>query len=151
MGIKRVIDVTFWTDAKTDEFSAEDRYFYLYLLTNPQSTQLGIYELSIKQAAFQLGYSIECVKVLLDRFENKYHMIIYNKEANEIAILNYLRHSIIKGGKPVEDCLIREMAKVKDINLLEAVINHLTNKTIENDTVLKFINLVKEYLELSKK
>ena len=43
------------------------------------------------------------------------------------------------------------MAKVKDINLLEAVINHLTNKTIENDTVLKFINLVKEYLELSKK
>ena len=52
MGIKRVIDVTFWTDAKTDEFSAEDRYFYLYLLTNPQSTQLGIYELSIKQAAF---------------------------------------------------------------------------------------------------
>lgn len=151
MGIKRVIDVTFWTDAKTDEFSAEDRYFYLYLLTNPQSTQLGIYELSIKQAAFQLGYSIECVKVLLDRFESKYHMIIYNKETNEIAILNYLRHSIIKGGKPVEDCLIREMAKVKDINLLEAVINHLTNKTIENDTVLKFINLVKEYLELSKK
>lgn len=151
MGIKRVIDVTFWTDAKTDEFSAEDRYFYLYLLTNPQSTQLGIYELSIKQAAFQLGYSIECVKVLLDRFESKYHMIIYNKETSEIAILNYLRHSIIKGGKPVEDCLIREMAKVKDINLLESVVNHLTNKTIENDTVLKFINLVKEYLELSKK
>lgn len=139
--------MSFWTDSKTDEFSVEDKYFYLYLLTNPQSTQLGIYELSIKQAAFQLGYSVETVKVLLDRFENKYHMIVYSRETSEIAILNYLRHSVIKGGKPVEDCLIREMAKVQDIELLKKVAEHLSTKTIENDTVLKFLNGLQSYFE----
>ena len=49
MGIKRVIDTSFWTDGKVDEFSPEDKYFMLYLLTNPFSKQLGIYEISVKQ------------------------------------------------------------------------------------------------------
>ena len=112
MGIKRIVDTTFWTDGKVDEFSPEDKYFMLYLLTNPFSTQLGIYEISTKQAAFQMGYSVDALKVLLDRFENKYNMILFSKETNEIAIINFLRHSIMKGGAPVRDCLIKEMKKV---------------------------------------
>ena len=58
MGIKRLVDTSLWTDGKVDEFTPEDKYFMLYLLTNPFTTQLGIYELSIKQAAFQMGYSV---------------------------------------------------------------------------------------------
>ena len=95
MGIKRIVDTAFWTDGKVDEFSPEDKYFMLYLLTNPFSKQLGIYEISIKQAAFQMGYSIDAFNVLLDRFENKYKMIVFSKETNEIAIVNFLRHSVM--------------------------------------------------------
>ena len=52
MGVKRVIDVSFWTDDKVVEhFSPEDKYFMLYILTNPHTTQLGIYPLSTKMAA----------------------------------------------------------------------------------------------------
>ena len=72
MGIKRIVDTSFWTDGKVDEFSPEDKYFMLYLLTNPFSTQLGIYEISIKQVAFQLGYSMDAVKVLLERFDFRF-------------------------------------------------------------------------------
>lgn len=82
MGIKRIVDTAFWTDGKMDDFSPEDRYFYLYLMTNPFSTQLGIYEISIKQAAFQLGYSMDAVKVLIERFQNKYGLIIYDSETS---------------------------------------------------------------------
>lgn len=139
MGIKRIVDVSFWTDGKVDEFTPEDKYFMLYLLTNPFATQLGIYEISIKQAAFQLGYSSEAVRNLLDRFETKYGIIIFSRETNEIAVKNYLRHSIIKGGKPVEDCLKKEIAKVKDYSLLTKTFSHLLDYNDLNETVNKII------------
>lgn len=140
MAIKRLVDTSFWTDGKVDEFTPEDKYFMLYLLTNPFTTQLGIYELSIKQAAFQMGYSVEAVQALIERFENKYHMIIFSKETNEVAIKNFLRHSIVKGGKPVEDCIRKEMLKVKNRSLIDAVFNHIADKSDLNQTVKKIVN-----------
>lgn len=140
MGIKRIVDTSFWTDGKVDEFTPEDKYFMLYLLTNPFSTQLGIYEISIKQVAFQLGYATDAVKSLIDRFENKYGMIVFSKETNEIAIKNFLRHSIIKGGKPVEDCIKKEMLKVKNKALITTVFRHISGKDDLNETVKKIVN-----------
>lgn len=139
MGIKRIIDTSFWTDGKVDEFSPEDKYFMLYLLTNPFTTQLGIYEISIKQAAFQLGYSIEAVKVLIDRFESKYGMILFSPKTNEIAIKNFLRHSIVKGGAPVRDCLVKELKKVKNKELIALVFSHIKGSESLNETVKSII------------
>jgi len=140
MGVKRIVDTSFWTDNKVDDFSPEDKYFMLYLLSNPFTTQLGIYEISVKQAAFQMGYSEDAFNVLLDRFEKKYKIIIYSKETKEIAIKNFLRHSIMKGGKPVEDCIKKEMSKVKNRRLIGQVFNYIKDKDDLNETVKKIIN-----------
>ena len=139
MGIKRIVDTSFWTDGKVDDFSPEDKYFMLYLLTNPFSTQLGIYEISIKQAAFQMGYSVDAVKVLIERFENKYGVVIFSPTTNEIAIKNFLRHSIIKGGAPVRDCLIKEIKNVKNKDLIAQVFLHIKDSETLNETVKKII------------
>ena len=144
MGIKRIVDTSFWTDGKVDDFSPEDKYFLLYLLTNPFSTQLGIYEISIKQVAFQMGYSVDAVKVLIDRFENKYGMILFSPATNEIAIKNFLRHSIIKGGAPVRDCLIKEIKKVKNKDLVARVFAHIKDSESLNETVKKIIDEYEE-------
>lgn len=144
MGIKRIVDTSFWTDGKMDDFSPEDKYFWLYLLTNPFSKQLGIYEISIKQAAFQMGYSVDAFNVLLDRFENKYKIILFSRETNEVAILNFLRHSVMKGGKPVEDCIRKEMALVKNKGLIDAVFSRLYGRDDLNVTVAEIIN---EYMK----
>lgn len=148
MGIKRIVDTSFWTDGKVDEFSPEDKYFMLYLLTCPFTKQLGIYEISVKQVAFQLGYSVDAVKVLLDRFETKYGIIIYSEATNEVAIKNYLKHSIIKGGAPVRDCLIREMKQVKNKKLIGEVFAHIKGYGSLNATVK---NLIAEYEEKNGK
>ena len=152
MGIKRIVDMGFWTDGKVDGFSWKDKYFMLYLLTSPYSKQLGIYEISIKQAAFQMSCSVEEFNELLERFETKYGIIIVSREDElicEVAILNYLRHSIVKGGKPVEDCIRKEMALVKNRSLLDAVFSHLheiisRSPDSVNDTVKK---IVSEFIE----
>ena len=71
MGIKRIVDVQFWNDDKVLEyFSPEDKLFMLYLMTNPHTTQLGIYAINKKHMSFELGYTIDVINVLLDRFEN---------------------------------------------------------------------------------
>ena len=142
--VKRVVSISFWNDRKVcDEFSPEDKYFFLYLLTNPHTTQLGIYELPISKASEELGYSKESVKVLLDRFENKYKVIKYSHLTGEIAIRFFLKHSIVKGGKPVEDCLKKEYANVKDKDLVKYIYESLSIKNNLNETVVKFLNNIK--------
>lgn len=142
MGIKRIVDTDFWTDGKVEDFSPEDRYFMLYLMTNPFTTQLGIYELKVKQAAVHLGYSTETIYVLLERFEQSYDLVKFSKETKEIAIKNYLRHSIIKGGAPVHDCLVKEIRKVKNKDLIAWVFTHIKDYENLNETVK---NIIKDY------
>lgn len=135
MGIKRIISTDFWTDDKVmDIFSPEDKLFFLYLMTNPHTTQLGIYHINKKMMAFEIGYSLESIGILIDRFE-EYGLIKYSPETSEVAIKNYLRHSIVKGGKPVEDLLRREIAQVKDKTLLKYVYDNLSQDDHLNATV----------------
>ena len=139
--VKRIVSTSFWTDRKTEDFSPDDRLFFLWLLTNPATTQLGIYEISLKNAAVQLGWSRDSVKVLLDRFARVYGIIFFNENTGEIAIKNYLRHSIIKGGKPVEDCLWKDIKAVTDKSLVTKVFRHLLKYDDLNDTVSKVITI----------
>lgn len=145
MGIKRVVDTDFWTDeAVVDQYSPEDRYFQLYLLTNPQSRQLGVYRLPIKIMAFQTGYSGETIYSLLDRFENEYRVIRYSFETQEIAILNYLKYSIVKGGKPVIDCIEKDISQIKDKSLL----GHVYRRTLTFEDDRETLKTIRDKLSI---
>ena len=64
MAIYRNISMSFWTDTKIiDEFTPEDKYFYLYLFTNPHTNLAGCYEISMKQIVTETGYSKETIKM----------------------------------------------------------------------------------------
>ena len=57
MATYRQIYISFWSDTKVcDDFSPEDKYFYIYLLTNPHTNICGCYEISSSQMAQELGY-----------------------------------------------------------------------------------------------
>ena len=137
--IKRIVDTGFWSDEKVMNFSPEDKYFWLFLLTNEYTTQLGIYYLPIKKAAFDLGYSVETVETLIERFEIDYDLIRFSETTNEVAIKNYLLYSVVKGGKPVYDCLLKDQAQVRDKSLLAYIYHNLNSKDIDNDTVKSYI------------
>lgn len=138
--IKRVVNTAFWHDEKVvKSFTPSDKYFYLYLLTNPYTSQLGIYQLLPEIGAYELGYSPEAFMVYLKRFEEEYDLIKFSYETNEVAVKNYLRHAIVKGGKPVLDCLLQEEKQVKDKTLLVYIYNNLIDKDIDNITVIKYL------------
>ena len=153
MPVKRIVDTSFWNDEKVVErFTPEDRYFMLYLLTNPHSTQLGVYQITKRHMAFELGYSVEAVSALIDRFQNRYGIIKYSTETSEVAIKNYLKYSIVKGGKPVEDLLIKELALIKDKSLLRYVYDNIHDCETLNETIKGFLpRLIGEKEKVSQK
>ncbi|MGN8046036.1 conserved phage C-terminal domain-containing protein [Bacillus sp. 22190] len=127
----RHVQTTFWQDPKvTEEMTPEDRYFFLYLITNPNTTQIGIYSLTKKQMAFDLGYSIESVNSLMDRFENHHKLIVYNNETRELVIKNWAKYNLNKGGKPMLDCVSKELREVKDKGLISLIYPLIQNASI---------------------
>ncbi|MCY7628219.1 conserved phage C-terminal domain-containing protein [Bacillus altitudinis] len=129
----RHVHTTFWQDPKvTEELTPEDRYFYLYLITNPNTTQIGIYPITKKQMAFDLGYSIESVNSLMDRFVNHHKLILYNNDTREMAIKNWPKYNLNKGGKPILDCVTKELRDVKDKSLMKVLYPKIENTNIRD-------------------
>ena len=122
MAIYRHVHVEFWKDPKVlEELTPEDKLFFIYLLTNPNTTQIGVYKITKKQIAFELGFSIESVNVLMDRFINNYGLIKYNNDTREICLKNWGKYNLNKLGKPMLDCVKSELKNVDDKSLLEFI------------------------------
>jgi hypothetical protein len=85
-----MVHTDFWLNpVLSEEMTPEDLYFFLYLLTNPHTTQIGIYKITKKQMAFDMGYSIESVDSLMNRFIQHHELIRYNPNTRELAIKNW--------------------------------------------------------------
>lgn len=94
MAVYRNIYLSFWTDSKVDDdFTPEDKYFYLYLLTNPQTNICGCYEISYGQARRCTGYSKETIERLLERFETVHNVIRFNPKTKEVLLLNWNKYN----------------------------------------------------------
>lgn len=133
----RLVYTEFWEDPKVmEEMTPEDKYFYLYLLTNPNTNMIGVYRITKKQMAFDLGYSSESINSILDRFINFHKLIIYNNKTREICIKNYGKYNLNRGGKPMLDCISKDLSKVTDTSLVQEMVKnmkHEGNRTfIEN-------------------
>ena len=132
MAIYRPVHVSFWQDPKViEEMTPEDKLFYLYLITNPKTTQIGIYQITKKQISFELGYSIESINALMDRFINHHKNIKYNNETRELAILNWGKYNFPRAGTPIENCVKKELKEIKDKELIKLVGEKIENKKIK--------------------
>lgn len=107
----RAIQVDFWEDGFVLDLTPEEKYFYLYLLSNSRTTQCGCYELPYKVVEMQTGYNRETVQKLLKRFE-EYGKTSYNEETKEILIKNWHKHNFSKSPK-VKNCILKEIEKIK--------------------------------------
>lgn len=111
MATYRNVQMSFWTDPKVaDEFTPEDKYFYLYLLTNPYTKICGCYELSIRQMTIDTGYTKEKVVKQLNRLEKEHDVIRYSNDTKELLILNWPKYNWTlspKVKKAIGDSLVR--------------------------------------------
>ena len=100
MAYYRNISIYFWTDSKVDdEFTPEDKYFYLYLLTNPHTNICGCYEVSMKQMERETGYNTDSVKRLIARMQETHKVIKYDENTKEVFIINWHKYNWSKSEK----------------------------------------------------
>lgn len=100
MAVYRSVHLSFWTDNKVeDDFTPEDKYFYIYLLTNPQTNICGCYEISYSQMTRNTGYNKDTIIRLLERFENVHKIIKFDKNTKEVLILNWYKYNWSKSEK----------------------------------------------------
>lgn len=116
MATFRKVHVQFWGDPYIQDLTPEQKFFYLYLLTNSQTKQCGIYEITLKQICYDTGYNIDTVSKLLEYCINT-DKIRFNKQTNEIAIKNWNKYNGSDSPK-VQSCVNQELKSVKDENLI---------------------------------
>lgn len=100
MAIYRNVSMNFWTDSKVDdEFTPEEKYFMLYLLTNPHTNILGCYEISTKQMERETGYNIDTIHRLINRMQDTHGVIKYDAATKEILIVHWSKYNWQKSDK----------------------------------------------------
>ena len=133
MAIYRNLQLSFWTDNKIeDEFTPEDKFFYLYLLTNPQTNLCGCYEVSYSQMTRQTGYNKDTIIRLLERFDSLHNVIKFDSKTKEILILHWYKYNWSKSEKVLSG--VCNVAKyIKSDSFRKYVFE--TVESIKNDTL----------------
>lgn len=78
----------YWQDEFILELTPEQKFFYLYLMSNSKVNTLGAYVFPMTMSALELGYNRETVKKLLDHFVEA-GKIMYDETTNEVFLLNW--------------------------------------------------------------
>lgn len=117
MAVFRQIHIKFWQDAFVLDLTPEEKYFYIYLMTNSKTSQCGIYELPKRIIETETGYNRETVDKLLKRFV-EYGKIIYNEKSKEIIVINWMKFNYNSSVK-VQACIKKELEKIKTVEFIK--------------------------------
>ena len=121
MAIYRTVHMSFWTDPKVDDdFTPEDKYFYLYLLTNPHTNLCGCYEISMRQIVRETGYNEDTVKRLINRMETVHGVIQYDPQTKEIYIPRWGKYNWCNSQK-TKDGAVKSMEFIKSEKFKKAL------------------------------
>ncbi|MBP9791559.1 MAG: hypothetical protein KBD57_13530 [Bacteroidia bacterium] len=115
MAIFRKVHIQFWSDVFIQSLTPEQKFFFLYLLTNEKTKQCGIYEITTRHISYDTGYNIETVNKLLEFFENS-GKILFSRETNEIAVKNWEKYNGSKS-PDVQKLVNKELVFIKNKRL----------------------------------
>ena len=132
MAVYRHIHINYWQDGFVLDLTPEEKYFYIYLMTNSKTSQCGIYELHRRIIETETGYNRETVEKLLNRF-GEYEKIVYCEETQEIFLKNWIKHNKVVSPK-VKKCIEKELSNIKSKELINLFLNECDRYGYSIDT-----------------
>lgn len=89
MANNRYVNTSFWKDGYIADLDPIEKLVFIYLLTNPQTNLAGVYEINIREIAFDTGIDKDMVVKIMSRFEADNKIIVNN---GWVAMLNFQKH-----------------------------------------------------------
>jgi len=136
----RQLYTEFWSDSFVLELSSEEKFFYLYLLTNTKTTQSGIYEISRRFIETETGLNRETVEKLINKF-CEYNKILYCENTKEIMVLNWMRYNFPNNCNSLK-CIQNELQKIKNREFLKILYKKYQAAQLDVENIFK--NLLTE-------
>ena len=114
MGLYRAFNPRFWTDPKIEnKLDKDERYLYLYLITNPNANLCGCYEISLRRIAYETALdSAEIVLKLIRKLEAK-KFIKFSEQTHEILMLHWASNNWTSSDK-LDKPIFNELQKISD-------------------------------------
>ncbi|WP_055668846.1 DnaD domain protein [Desnuesiella massiliensis] len=135
----RQIQTCFWKDSFVTELTPEEKFFYMYIMTNSNTTQCGIYTFIIKFAEVETGYNSDTIEKLLKKFV-EYGKISYCKETKELMVLNWVKYNFVNN-KAVISCMNKELQQIKHKPFIKALYNICLKNALPVEQIFKGIAL----------
>ncbi len=143
MAIYRNVQMSFWTDPDiADDYTPKDKLFYLYMLTNPHTNLCGCYEVSIRQMAYEVGYTTKEIEELIDRAQNIHHSIAYSNDTRELLIIRWSKYNWTASDK-FRALVLKEIQKIKSADFRQYLVDVYNGK----DTVYEIFDTVSKNLD----
>jgi len=130
LAIYRHLQTSFWQDPFVLDLTPEEKFFYIYLMTNTKTTQCGVYEISKRVIEMETGYTKDTIDKLIVRFQ-EYQKIKYDTKTNELIILNWFKHNFSRSPSVI-NCIKKEIDAIKS-KIFRECANHLLKHYTEND------------------
>ena len=90
--MKRAIDTSIWGDPWFTELSAEAKMVFMYLLTNERSTAAGIFDLSPRRMAFDIGIDQSTAESALAECSAR---VRWWPDHSIVWVVNFFRHQAV--------------------------------------------------------
>ena len=104
----RSFDTEFWKDPWIESLSLPARAVFIYLWTNEHCSKSGIYEITIRRAAFECGISEDELNTLFTELNER--KVVINSATNTVWIKNFLHY------------------QCRNKSFAEAALNHVASK-----------------------
>ena len=131
----RQLYTEFWSDSFVLELTPEEKYFYLYLMTNTKTTQCGIYEISKRIIEAETGYNRETVEKLIKRF-CEYNKILYCEDTKELMVINWIKYNVPNNRNSIT-CIQREIQKVKNNEFIKVLFNKCQERGLDVEKIFE--------------
>jgi len=115
----RYIYTRIWQDPQMLKYSKDMKLFFIYLLTNPHTTQCGVYELPLELASVETKFTIEELQKLIEKLE-KDDKVKYSPQTGEIAVKNWGKYNI-NDNPNIRKCVASELKDVKNKDLIKYI------------------------------
>ncbi len=86
---RRSVNTRFWDDPFVEDLNPNEKLLFLYLLTNPLTNLLGIYEITVKRIAYDTGLKTDTIRNGLEGFEKVKKAFFVD---NYIVLPNWLKN-----------------------------------------------------------